>query len=136
MASAQRKMGEGLWDAHGAAEDCRNGGRFPILGSGVCRCAAATRPVMVAACSCSISRDFTFSCKIEEGFQDFPEISTSLSPAADGFKLDPRLPRDWPELTINQIRFQNSVLRVQATCDAMEIRNQTPTTDPIFIRLP
>jgi hypothetical protein len=59
-----------------------------------------------------------------------------FSPAADGFKLDPRLPHDWPELTIDQIRFQNSILRIRASRDAIEIHNQTPVAEPIFLRLP
>lgn len=42
----------------------------------------------------------------------------------DGFRLDPRLPRDWPALTINRIHFQDRVLSVRATRDAIEVRRE------------
>ena len=45
-----------------------------------------------------------------------------FAPRADGFKLNPRLPADWPELTVDRIHFQNLVLRIRATRDAIEIR--------------
>ena len=47
-----------------------------------------------------------------------------FAPRADGFKLDPRLPADWPELTVDRIRFQNLVLRIRATREAIEIRKE------------
>lgn len=59
-----------------------------------------------------------------------------FTPMADGFKLDPHLPRDWPELMVNQIRFQNAVLKIRASRSAIEIGNTTPNAEPIFIRLP
>jgi hypothetical protein len=37
---------------------------------------------------------------------------------------------------LDQIRFQNSILRIRATRDVIEIHNQGPTTEPIFLRLP
>ena len=76
-----------------------------------------------------------------------------FAPRADGFKLDPRLPSDWPELTVDRIRFQNLVLRIRATHEAIEIRRTgvspgsdpgsastdsdlTAAPEPLFLRLP
>jgi len=59
-----------------------------------------------------------------------------FAPRADGFKLNPRLPKDWPELTVDRIRFQNLVLRVRATPDAIEIHKQGPAPEPLSVQLP
>lgn len=45
-----------------------------------------------------------------------------FAPRADGFKLNPRLPSDWPELAVDRIRFQNLILRISATHEAIKIR--------------
>ena len=47
-----------------------------------------------------------------------------FAPRGDGFKLDPRFPKDWPELTVDRIRFQNLVLRIRATREAIEIHKE------------
>ena len=61
-----------------------------------------------------------------------------FAPRADGFKLDPRLPSDWPELAINHIRFQGATLSIRATRDTIEIRKTSaaPLDEPVYIRLP
>ena len=71
-----------------------------------------------------------------------------FTPRADGFKLDPRLPSAWPELVVDRIRFQNLVLRIGATREAIEIRSTgvSPVPDgalssavvpePLFLQLP
>ncbi len=59
-----------------------------------------------------------------------------FAPRADGFKLDPRLPADWPELTVDRIRFQDLILRIRATRDAIEIRMEGASTEPLFLHLP
>jgi hypothetical protein len=59
-----------------------------------------------------------------------------FAPRADGFTLNPRLPSDWPELTIDRIRFQNLTLRIRATRDSIEIRKEGTAAEPMFIRLP
>ena len=38
--------------------------------------------------------------------------------------LEPRLPADWPELTVERIRFQNLVLRIRAAQEGIEIRKE------------
>src|ERR1035441_7650792 len=55
---------------------------------------------------------------------------------ADGFKLDPRLPTSWPELVVDRIRFQNLVLRIRATQDAIEINKEGAAPEPLFVQLP
>ncbi len=59
-----------------------------------------------------------------------------FAPRADGFKVDPRLPSDWPELTLDRVRFQNLILRIRATRDALEIRKEGAATEPLFLQLP
>jgi hypothetical protein len=45
-------------------------------------------------------------------------------PKADGFTLNPRLPRDWPELTIDRIAWHDRVLTIRARSDSVEITAQ------------
>ncbi len=65
-----------------------------------------------------------------------------FAPRGDGFKLNPRLPSGWPELTVDQIRFQDQVLRIRATPEAIEISRTgvspvpAPETEPLFLQLP
>ena len=59
-----------------------------------------------------------------------------FQPRADGFKLDPRLPSAWPELTIDRIHFQDMRLRICASSDRIEIRNEVRAAEPIFVCLP
>jgi hypothetical protein len=59
-----------------------------------------------------------------------------FAPMADGFRLDPKLPKNWPELMINQIHFQSAVLKIRASRNTIEIGNTTPSDEPIFVQLP
>ena len=59
-----------------------------------------------------------------------------FSPAADGFRLDPRLPRDWPSLTVDRIRWRNLVMSIRAAPDAIDIRAEGGLEEPCFVRLP
>ena len=59
-----------------------------------------------------------------------------FAPRADGFKLNPRLASDWPELSVDRIRFQNLVLRIRATRNAVEIQKEGDTAEPLFLQLP
>jgi hypothetical protein len=62
-----------------------------------------------------------------------------FAPRADGFKLNPRLPKDWPELTVDRIRFHDGVLRIRATREAIEISRTgvSPVpSEPLFLHLP
>jgi len=59
-----------------------------------------------------------------------------FAPRADGFKLNPQLPKAWPELTVDQIHFQDLVLRIRATRDAIEIHKAGTGPEPLFVQLP
>lgn len=65
-----------------------------------------------------------------EGFLGF-------KPGVDGFYVNPKLPSDWPELTIDGIRWHDRVLSIRATKDSVEIREEgkKPVTvkPPAFI---
>jgi hypothetical protein len=58
-------------------------------------------------------------------------------PTADGFAIDPRLPKNWPELTITRIHLHNHVLDITATRDgAIKISGTGPTDDVLTITAP
>ena len=59
-----------------------------------------------------------------------------FSPATDGFALDPRLPSDWPELTVDRIRFHDHVFRIRTTGAVVEILNEGRSDEPCVVRLP
>lgn len=55
---------------------------------------------------------------------------------ADGFVIDPKLPSDWPELTIDRIRFHDSILTVRVTKSVIEVINERRCEEPAVVRLP
>ncbi len=57
-------------------------------------------------------------------------------PRADGFRLDPSLPQDWPELQISRVRFQDSVVRIKAAPKAIEVWREGDTATPIRLTVP
>ena len=59
-----------------------------------------------------------------------------FEPTGDGFRLEPRLPAAWPELTIDRIRLHDATLRVRATRHSIEISRQGSAGEPILILLP
>ena len=59
-----------------------------------------------------------------------------FTPRADGFKLEPRLPADWPELTVDRIRFRDSILSIKASRQELDIRKEGAAPDPLFVQLP
>jgi hypothetical protein len=59
-----------------------------------------------------------------------------FAPRAEGFKIDPRLPTDWSELTIDRICFQDVVLRIRVTRQQIEIHKTGVRREPIFVELP
>ncbi|MEK7795162.1 MAG: glycosyl hydrolase family 65 protein, partial [Candidatus Hydrogenedentota bacterium] len=52
----------------------------------------------------------------------------------EGVVLDPRLPADWPELTVTRIRFRNLTFDVRATHTTIELRivSSTPAEKNSF----
>jgi hypothetical protein len=59
-----------------------------------------------------------------------------FSPTADGFKIDPRLPKDWPELTVDRIRLHDLVLRVKATSNTIEVTKEGHADESMYVHLP
>lgn len=59
-----------------------------------------------------------------------------FAPLADGFRLDPRLPDGWPELTIDRIHYHNLILRITAQRDHITIGKEGEAQEPLFVRLP
>lgn len=59
-----------------------------------------------------------------------------FTPHPDGFTLAPKLPAQWPELTIDRIHFQDVVLSIKAGRDAIEVRGEGSDSEPCYVRLP
>lgn len=57
-------------------------------------------------------------------------------PRGDGFDLHPRLPRDWPELTVDRIRFQDLTLRITVSKSRIQIQTEGRAAEPLRLRLP
>ncbi|MCX7428385.1 MAG: hypothetical protein NTW96_22490 [Planctomycetia bacterium] len=49
-----------------------------------------------------------------------------LRPTADGLRIDPRLPSEWPELSITRVHLHDHVLDIRVTAEAIEITDHTP----------
>ncbi len=58
-----------------------------------------------------------------------------FAPHGDGFRINPRLPAEWPDLALDKIRFQDLILRVRATPKLIEIRKEGVTDEAIFVQL-
>ena len=59
-----------------------------------------------------------------------------FEPEFDGFKINPRLPRDWPSLTITRVKFQDAVLELSASKDRTQIEVIESPVNKIKIFLP
>ncbi|MEI6053207.1 MAG: glycosyl hydrolase family 65 protein, partial [Opitutaceae bacterium] len=55
-----------------------------------------------------------------------------FSPTADGCVIDPKLPKDFPSLTIDRIRLKGLVLAVTASPDTITVRKVSGETDGLF----
>jgi hypothetical protein len=64
-----------------------------------------------------------------EGFLGF-------RPTVDGFRLDPALPSNWPELSVDRIRLGDLVLRVRVTPYCIEVQREGNSAEPCRIGLP
>lgn len=53
-------------------------------------------------------------------------------PCGDGFEIDPRLPRDWPELTVTRIALHDNVLRITARDRAITIIGEGPRSQEMI----
>lgn len=59
-----------------------------------------------------------------------------FAPTANGFRLDPKLPSEWPELTVDRIHFHDLILSVRATRDSIEVLKEGRADEPCFVHLP
>ena len=60
-----------------------------------------------------------------------------FSPAADGFHIDPKLPSDWPELTITRIHLRQHVLDITAARDGtITVKGTGPADDVVVVTVP
>lgn len=56
-------------------------------------------------------------------------------PTADGFSIDPKLPKDWPELTITRIGLHDSIIHVTAKSDgSVIVKSDAASEMPIVVR--
>lgn len=59
-----------------------------------------------------------------------------FEPRGDGFAVNPRLPKDWPSLTVTRIRFQGLILDVTVDRQSVTIRAAGHTIAPLSAYLP
>ncbi|RJP26460.1 MAG: hypothetical protein C4527_14960 [Candidatus Omnitrophota bacterium] len=59
-----------------------------------------------------------------------------FEPRGDGFALHPRLPNEWPELTITQIHFHRLVMDITATNEEISITAKGEMESPLRVYLP
>lgn len=60
-----------------------------------------------------------------------------FTPTGDGFRINPRLPRDWPELTVDRIHLHDLVLAITARPGEITIRQEGGTASgPSLVELP
>jgi hypothetical protein len=56
-------------------------------------------------------------------------------PTADGFSIDPKLPKDWPELTVTRIGLHDSIVDVTAKADgSVVVKSDAAGEVPIVVR--
>ena len=59
-----------------------------------------------------------------------------LKPTVDGCEISPRLPGDWPSLTITRIHLHDHVLDVTVAHPTIEVRDHSPDGSPLRITMP
>jgi hypothetical protein len=59
-----------------------------------------------------------------------------FKPRADGIELNPNLPKDWPEFTLDKVRWQQLVFTIRVSPKVIELRKQGEREEPMFLRLP
>jgi hypothetical protein len=59
-----------------------------------------------------------------------------LRPTAEGIALNPRLPKDWPELTITGIHLHDHVLSITARRETVVLQSTTGSTEPLAVEIP
>jgi hypothetical protein len=59
-----------------------------------------------------------------------------LHPNADGLSLAPRLPREWPELTVTRIHLHDAVLNITARGKEVTLESTRKCNEPLVLALP
>jgi hypothetical protein len=60
-----------------------------------------------------------------------------FAPTSEGFRIDPQLPKDWPEATITRIHLHGQVLDLTARADgSIVIQADRASESPLVIGLP
>jgi len=61
-----------------------------------------------------------------------------LRPAAEGFSIDPKLPKDWAELTITRIHLHDKVIavKVQTAERMVSVIGAGVSAEPLVVTLP
>ena len=61
-------------------------------------------------------------------------LGFSATPA--GFRIDPKLPKDWPELTVDRIRWRGLTLEVRASKDSIRVEREGIADAPVEVQIP
>jgi len=59
-----------------------------------------------------------------------------LHPTADGFAIEPHLPKDWPSLTVSRIHLHDKVLDITVRDKTVSLTGTTAGPDPLIAELP
>jgi hypothetical protein len=59
-----------------------------------------------------------------------------FAPTGDGFRIQPRLPREWPWLEVDRIRWHGVTLAVRAAAETIEVRREGGKRQPAWVVLP
>jgi hypothetical protein len=59
-----------------------------------------------------------------------------FEPTVDGCRITPRLPADWPSLTITRIHLHDHVIDVTVEGKTVTIHDDIPASEPLHVRLP
>jgi hypothetical protein len=59
-----------------------------------------------------------------------------LRPTADGFSINPHLPKDWPALTISRIHLHDKVLDVRVHDKTISVTGAGIGPDPLIAQIP
>ena len=107
------------------------GGRIPRVLQGSAhgaRCRAATSPA-ASGSTRSSSRAILVPQVMLYGFLGF-------HPTADGFAVNPRLPKEWPELTITRIHLHGSVIDINVRDNTVTVTGSGRADEPLTAALP
>ena len=59
-----------------------------------------------------------------------------LRPTADGFAIEPHLPKDWPSLTVSRIHLHDKVIDITVQNKTISVTGTALSTDPLVAKFP